>query len=79
MTPEQLHIYARELAATIPGIDKKLVRWNDIVQVALDFYPRDPMSGVKECLQSCVPGDPQFDGKNTLAISLSTNYRWMLA
>ncbi len=73
-----LHSYARKLAAELPGISMKLVRWNDVVDVARDFYPRDVEGGIRECLQSCVPGDPQYDGKTTLAISLRENYKWML-
>lgn len=78
LTPEALHIYAREVASTMSGITAKLIRWNDIVQTALDFYPSNPKAGVVECLQSCVPGDVMFDGKSTLAASLQANYRWML-
>lgn len=75
---EALHIFARECAAKFPNISKKLVRWNDIVQVAQVFYPLNPEAGIKECLQSCVQDDPQFDGKNTLAESLRNSYGWML-
>lgn len=75
---DALHVYAREYAATLKGVSNKLIRWNDVIAVALVFYLGDPESGVRECLQSCVPGDPQFDGKNTLAVSLRANYGWML-
>ena len=82
MTPaaltEHLHILARSMAAEMPGITMKLVRWNDIVDTALRFYPTCPEDGVRECLQSCCPGDPMFDGKSTLAVSLNANYGWMI-
>ena len=82
MTPaaltELLHILARSMAAEMPGITMKLVRWNDIVDTAMRFYPTCPEDGVRECLQSCCPGDPMFDGKSTLAVSLNANYGWMI-
>lgn len=74
--PAWLHRYARRLAAEMPEINMKLIRWNYIIDAAQRFYPSDPQQGVKECLQSCISGDPQYDGKNTLALSLATNYGW---
>lgn len=79
MTSEELHVFARQYAENLKDITMKLVRWNDIVAVAEEFYPLDPMGGVRECLQSCVPGDPMFDGKSTLAVSLRANYGWSVA
>ena len=75
---DPLHVYAREYASSLAGITQKLIRWNDIVQVAKDFYPNDIQAGIRECLHSCVPDDPQFDGKNILAVSLRANYGWMI-
>lgn len=75
---DAIHAYARETAADMQGITMKLVRWNDIVEVAFDFYPLDPKAGVRECLDSCCPDNSMFDGKNTLAVSLRNNYAWML-
>lgn len=78
ISTDYLHEFARQRASEMPGINMKLVRWNDIVSVALKFYPTNPKAGVVECLQSCRPGDPMYDGKNTLAKSLEDNYQWMI-
>ena len=77
---DDMHAYAREFAERLEGINRKLIRWNDIVSVAFDFYPLDPKVGVRECLESCVPDNLAFyDGKNTLAVVLRSNYGWMLS
>ena len=75
---DALHSFARDLAANMAGIAMKLVRWNDIVDVAFDFYQNNPSDGVRECLESCCPDSPMYEGKNTLAVSLRNNYEWML-
>lgn len=88
VTPEELHAFAREIAVVIDmlqselgkqKISMKLVRWNDIIQTAFDFYPSDPKWGVVECLRSCIPDDPIYDGKRTLPVILNADYKWMIA
>jgi hypothetical protein len=73
-----LHIFAREIAALMPSIRNKLVSYNQIIETAMLFY-NDPKDGIIECLQSCCPNSDMYDGKNTLAIALPRDYKWMIA
>lgn len=77
--PEELHAYGRAYAAALRNPPrKKLLRWNDIVDVVLRFYPTDPKAGVRECVDSCCLDQiAMYDGDNTLAVSLAKNYGWM--
>ena len=44
---KELHILARELAIKLKDPDKKQLRYNDIVNAALTFYPTNPQAGEK--------------------------------
>lgn len=63
---EELHKYAREYAdlrrSSGADFDKKHLRWNDIVAVG-EFYGAigcKPKEGVREAVDACVKGDPQY-------------------
>lgn len=55
MNDDQLHVYARECAQFpfLMDVDKKQLRFNDIVRVAKAFYYCDVSAGVKELVESC--------------------------
>lgn len=75
---DKLHAIARDTAATIQNIDRKQLRFNDIVDVAVLYYSNCPEAGVKELVQACdrdsqlyVKGAPMWE-------VLRKDYRWML-
>ena len=75
---ERLHAYARTYAERVPELNKKLVRYNDIVDASITFYSNDVEEGIRECIDSCRPNCYiMYDGKNTLAQSLQNNYKWI--
>ena len=72
------HAYARQVADTLKDPDKKQLRFNDIVRVAVLFYPSTPKEGIRELIMSCcrqsdlhVKGSPMWD-------TLEMRYQWML-
>ena len=76
---EALHVLAREVAAALIEPDRKHLRFNEIVETALMFYPTDPRGGVRELVESCdrqctalyVKGRPMWAG-------LRASYAWMI-
>lgn len=76
-TDEELHSYARELVAAIGDVDKKQLRYNDIVTCAKVFY-NNPKDGVRELIVSCSKGDPLYVSKRPMADVLLNEYRWMI-
>lgn len=50
---EQLHIVARQEAESLVAPNRKQLRFNEIVQTALDFYPSSPEQGVRELVRAC--------------------------
>ncbi len=75
----ELHELARSVADTLANPDRKQLRFNEIVEVALSHYP-EPMEGVTELVKSCdnleenplyVKGDPMWK-------SLRVQYGWMV-
>ena len=81
MTDEELHLYARQYLArkSNEDVDKKLLRFNDIVDCVQTFYPTALLPGIRECIDSCIRDNPMYVAKNSLPDSLSKNYRWLLA
>lgn len=57
-TDETLHAFARFVAGRLADLDKKQLRFNEIVEVAKLFYANDPIGGVFELVQSCDRADP---------------------
>lgn len=62
---QKLHAYVRECAAGLKDPNKKHLRYSEIVDTAIEFYPRDPFGGVGELVEACerpVNYDPEFIG-----------------
>ena len=79
-TDEELHVYAREIAASLKEPDKKQLRFNDIVRVAKEFYRNDVTDGVKELVKACDKANEDlYEKGNPMWKSLDENYRWMIA
>ena len=75
-----LHEYARVVAETLSDPDKKHLRYNDIVKVALDFYQPNPMAGVRELVEACDKSKEElYDKKVPMWSSLRVNYSWMIS
>lgn len=49
---EKLHALARKHAEGLLNVDKKQLRYNDIVETAIVFYD-NPYMGVKELVEAC--------------------------
>lgn len=74
-----LHEYARAVAEELSDPDKKHLRYNDIVKVALDFYQSNPMAGVRELVEACdKSNEALYDKKSPMWLSLRQNYSWMI-
>ena len=77
---EALHALAREFAAKIVAPDKKQLRFNEIVEAALDFYAGDPRGGVSELVSACDRACPDLYVKSDpMWQSLRRRHSWMLA
>ena len=75
---KKLHKYAREVTETLEDLDKKHLRFNDIVSTALKFYGPNPFGGVKELVESCDRNSCLYVHKSPMWKSLNENYEWML-
>ena len=75
---EKLHAAARAEAGGLTDPDKKQLRFNEIVAVALEYYPHDAEGGVRELVRACdraasdlyVKGAPMWE-------TLRKQYGWM--
>jgi hypothetical protein len=75
-----LHATARHVAGDLIDPDKRQMRFNEIVDCALRFYPAAPFDGVAELVRACdksasglyVHGDPMWH-------RLGASYGWMEA
>ena len=80
-TKEGLHAAARYEAGWLEAhgrpIVRKQLRWNDIVEASLDFYPSDPEAGVRELVESACSDSPAFVVKDPWAERLTRDYGWM--
>ena len=77
---EALHALAREFAAKLLAPDKKQLRFNEIVEAALDFYAGDPRGGVTELVSSCDRACPDlYVQRDPMWQSLRRRDAWMLA
>lgn len=72
-----LHQLARLYAAQIEHLDKKQLRFNDIVGAAQHFY-NDASEGVLELIMSCGRGSPLYVPTAAMGTTLDADYRWML-
>jgi len=91
MTDEDLYRIARESAERIRSLDRKQLRFNEIVETAKEFYPTAVDAGVRELVASCnrEDGSPELIGPclpHPLYVrgapmwkTLRENYSWMLA
>lgn len=77
-TDQDLQSYARIVADTLVDPDKKQLRFNDIVRVALRYYPSAAMSGVAELVRSCDRAEPSlYVAKAPMWQVLEDRYGWM--
>lgn len=75
---EVLHRIAREYASRFSDIDKKQLRFNEIVTCAKKFYPQNAVAGVQEIIESCSKQSPLYVPKQPLYKTLDLEYGWML-
>ena len=78
MTDDHLQGVARGLAQEISGLDKKQLRFNEIVLVARSHYPSDPEEGVRELVESCRIGDALYVRGAPMWQTLRDQYGWMV-
>jgi hypothetical protein len=77
---DPLQVLAREVAATLTDPDRKQLRFNNIVEVAKEFYPSCPEEGVLELVMSCDRNHVSLYVKgNPMWLTLSEEYRWLLS
>lgn len=75
-----LHAAARDRALKLKDPDKKQLRFNEIVQCALRFYPADPIGGVRELVNACDRAcEALYVKNNPMHESLMRDYAWMVA
>ena len=72
-----LHSVAR-IASIGRDIDKKQLRFNEIVATAKLFYPNDPVEGVKELVESCDRTSPLYVAGDAMHLTLQRDYKWLL-
>lgn len=73
-----LHVFARSLAGDLIEPDKRQLRFNEIVECVLRFYPSAVFDGVSELVRACdksasglyLKDDPMWH-------RLSVAYGWM--
>jgi hypothetical protein len=75
---EELQSLARKVTESLDNIDKKQLRYNDIVRVATLFYPSNPTEGVIELTQSCAVDSHLYVKKQPMWLTLETQYQWMI-
>lgn len=72
-----LHNLARNHASTLREPDKKQLRFNEIVQIAMEFY-NDPASGVIELVNACDRAQADlYVPKHPMWQVLRDQYQWM--
>jgi len=74
---EELHHIAREVAANLTDVDKKQLRFNEIVDCAKGFYPAAVSRGVEELVESCCRTSVLYVNKNPMWHELNHQYGWM--
>ena len=79
MIPMQTSIqaFARTCAETITDLDRKQLRFNEIIAAAMRFYPNDPYSGVRELVKSCDRSSSLYVHKRPMWQVLADNYGWI--
>lgn len=79
MDETALFTLARAEAACWPDLDRKQLRFNEIVACALRFYPTNPAAGVRELVQSCSRGCEELYVKGRpMWQELNERYGWMI-
>lgn len=74
----ELHEYAREVAAGLQDPDKKQLRFNEIVETAARFYPGSERAGVRELVRSCDKSDLLYVKGHPMWQTLNEQYRFYL-
>lgn len=77
-TDELLHGLARALAGRMHDVDKKQLRFTEIVACAKMFYPRSPYAGVAELINSCSKSSPLYVKGAPMWETLKQQYGWMV-
>lgn len=75
---EELHVLARDVAATLGDPDRKQLRYNEIVESAKLFYSTDISAGVAELVDACDRTSPLYVKGDPMWQSLRRDYQWML-
>jgi hypothetical protein len=76
---EHLHALARKVAAELGDPDRKQLRFNEIVETALLFYPGCAHAGVTELVNACDRRQRDlYDRARPMWQELNVNYRWMI-
>lgn len=75
MEAEELHKVAREAAEEYEDLDKKQLRFNDIVETAIKFY-NNPEDGVRELVDACSKQSPLYVKKRPMWEILNKEYLW---
>lgn len=80
MIESQLHATARAVAETLEAPDRKQLRFNEIVSVAMRFYPGNMEAGVRELVEACDRAKLDlYDKKRPMWMALRDDYGWMAA
>ena len=88
---DSIQAAARTEFNNLRNLDRKQLRFNEIVKTAKMFYPQDPEGGAREladsCYRECVnshdfigPGTPNplYVNKNPMWETLNKEYSWMI-
>ena len=91
MTPLELHPgnmgnlhaiarkHADRITTTGADLDRKQLRFNDIVECAVRFYPSTIEAGVIELVNACDRNQPDlYLHKSPMWQTLSEQYKWMI-
>lgn len=79
MDTGSLHSLARSEASLYDDLDRKQLRFNNIVETAVRFYSCDPCAGVKELVLSSSRASTLYVPNDPMTEQLNLNYQWMLA
>lgn len=75
---KELHIYARKCVELYKNIDKKQLKYNDIVICAQKFYYTDAKKGIEKLIESCDKNSFFYVKGNPMAESLMKKYQFLI-
>ena len=79
MSKSDLQSMARQRAACFDDIDRKQLRFNEIIDAAMAFYPGREAYGVMEMVEACSKSSALYVRKRPMWQVLRDEYSWMLA